>query len=168
MKNEKGETCDFVRLAFDATWNTYQAKKRKSEATSGIYGLVDPREPNRVRYVGSSCCIENRLYAHVVGDATRRHARGVWLQRLKTEGVTPQALVLERTEVGPAGDINRHRAEATWIERFVAREEADLNSHLLPGRNRSRELREENEALRRQVAALQREVERLTSTEDLV
>jgi hypothetical protein len=171
MKNDFSETCDFVRLACDSKWRPARLGKTAG-GTEGIYGLVDPREPKRIRYVGSSDCIERRLYAHAhSNDPKVNNPRFLWLRSLRADGVKPVAVVLEQCAVGETGSKARHTREARWIELLACVGQADLNARLVDDYQHPdalRELQAENEALRRQVAALQREVERLTSTEDLV
>jgi hypothetical protein len=58
-------------------------------ASAVIYGLVDPREPARVRYVGQAVNAEARMAGHLNGRSRPPRPMEAWLTALRTEGVTP-------------------------------------------------------------------------------
>ena len=168
MKNAKELTRTFVRIQYNREWRGRSVGKPKA-GTPGIYGLVDPRDPHRIRYVGSSENIEHRLYAHChSNNPTDRHPRGCWLRTLRADGLKPEALVLEMRDVGATGSVNRHNAEGAWIANLVAQGQADLNAKLVSGRVSRQALIAENEALKAEVALLRAELAALRQVEDLV
>lgn len=76
-----------------------------------IYGLVDPREPGRVRYVGRTKCPKRRLTQHRafgVGDARRR-----WVRHLRQSGTRPDMIVLAQVDEGVA-----RQTEYDFIRRY--------------------------------------------------
>lgn len=137
--------------------------------TAGIYGLADPRDM-RVRYIGSSDCIERRLYAHAHLSGGKHLPRGRWLKTLAVDGVAPLALVLEEGVFGPPQSAERHAAERRWIDAYVLVGEADLNVRLTPlGHAHSKDtpgkrLHAEVVSLRKRVAELELEIIRLQKT----
>ena len=176
MKCEYDKTQRFTRITYDKAWRPKNTG-RHTGGTSGIYGLTDPREPNRVRYVGSSRCIETRLYGHAHShNPTDRHARAEWLRALRADNVRPEALVLAVCEVGETGDRKRHELEQDWVERLWAAGQADLNTRLTPighptsadsrAKSMLRELQEENRKLHARVVELEALL-RAMQTEDL-
>lgn len=137
---------------------SFDAKKRGVKGREGIYGLVDPREPYAVRYVGSSGHMEHRLYAHWHGyGRTPKHR---WVAGLRTEGVKVAMVVLELAEVGPRQSAARMTLENAWVELLGA----DLNVTLTPvGHAHSKDstgkkLHAEIRELRSRVAQLEREL----------
>lgn len=95
-----------------------------------IYGLVDPREPERVRYVGQATKPIARMVGHV-GDQNPNNLRGRWIGALFAAGVAPDMVLLERVPVG--ADIDGR--EAYWIHALRDLGQADLNS-VIPRRLR--------------------------------
>jgi len=56
-----------------------------------IYALVDPREPDNIRYIGrTSKNLGARLNAHC--NDTKVDARTVWIKSLAKEGIRPQII----------------------------------------------------------------------------
>lgn len=85
-----------------------------SGRSSGVYGLFDPRDTTRIRYVGSSWWIQERLRQHRGAVATR------WLD------FQIQCVQLEKVDkrAGPRDLLLRERA---WIDVLLRRGEADMN-----------------------------------------
>lgn len=115
---------------------------------SGVYALVDPRDRDNVRYIGSSRHMAKRLVDHISGlngkqDAVRR----AWVRDLRSAGHAPVMVVLEELDAQKAS-FEMHYAERNWIERFRLLGGADLNRTLLS---------EERDFLLAQVKALQAE-----------
>lgn len=62
-----------------------------------IYGLVDPREPDHIRYIGAvegtpdleKCCSLDLM----IQNKDRRH----WLLNLKSEGISPKIKIIQKT-----------------------------------------------------------------------
>lgn len=54
-----------------------------------IYALVDPREPNVVRYIGKTTAPENRWNAHVRNSKYLKCHRSSWIVSLLKNGVKP-------------------------------------------------------------------------------
>jgi len=93
-----------------------------------IYGLIDPREPNRVRYVGQARRAGARLAAHL-SDSTHPHTKkDRWIAGLAAEGLYPDMVLLERTK--PDADVDL--VERWWIAQMVAKGEADMNTASVP------------------------------------
>lgn len=98
---------------------------------AGVYALVDPREPERVRYVGSSQHMAKRLVDHAnsltgKADAERKH----WVRNMRESGCSPVMVLLEEVSAGKAS-FEMHLVERNWIERFRSLGQADLNRTLL-------------------------------------
>lgn len=140
----------------------HEVQRRGYRGTAGIYGLADPRDL-RVRYVGSSQCVERRLYAHA--HSPERHIpRGRWILELLAAGVRPVALVLEAGDFGSPQSAQRHEAERRWIEMLQPKGGADLNVKLTPvGHTHSKDspgkkLHAELSALRARVVELEAQI----------
>jgi hypothetical protein len=99
-----------------------------------IYGLVDPRKPGRVRYVGQTTAhYAVRYLSHIsqawkntrptVPDLTRRAG---WIKALRREDVAPDMVLLEM--VAPDADLTER--EHWWIATLRDRGQADLNRPL--------------------------------------
>lgn len=103
----------------------------RSAAISGVYGLVDPAEPDVVRYVGSSRHLAKRLSDHAYSLTGKQDVeRRAWVRSLRDAGRTPVLVVLEEVEAEKAS-FEMHYAERNWIERFRLIGQADLNRTLL-------------------------------------
>lgn len=90
-----------------------------------IYGLVDPRAPSVVRYVGSTYQPMARYVAHCT---TLRYRPGgkrriAWMAGMAQDGYRPTMLLIERL---PAVAGLRER-ERHWIDRLRLEGQADLN-----------------------------------------
>lgn len=94
-----------------------------------VYGLVDPREPDVVRYVGAtSKPLKVRLSGHC-SHASNNLLRK-WMARLSKAGIKPLIVPIEECEESDAA-----RIEARWIGNFRLTNGADgqaLN-HNAPG-----------------------------------
>lgn len=96
--------------------------------TAIVYGLVDPREPRRVRYVGATRQHpEARLHGHIAGDAGWAKLR--WIAQLRHDGVHPVMVLLE---VVPDYGLDLVARERAWYEELVRTGEADLNGQAPP------------------------------------
>jgi hypothetical protein len=89
-----------------------------------IYGLADPRELERVRYVGQAARPSARYEGHIRdGRRPYDNPRCRWLHSLAVEDLGPTMLFLEHV-------MNQDRVaarEARWIERLRGIGQADLN-----------------------------------------
>ena len=85
-----------------------------------IYGLVDPREPKRIRYVGKSVSPYARFYSHI---QTRRGKVGEWMCELHSRKYErfPDLVLLEVVKKGASG------RERWWYDALRAVGQADLN-----------------------------------------
>ena len=100
-------------------------------AISGVYGLLDPADPDNVRYVGSSRHMAKRLSDHAYSLTGKQDAeRRAWVRGLREAGRTPVLVVLEELDAQKAS-FEMHYAERNWIERFRLIGQADLNRTLL-------------------------------------
>ena len=78
-----------------------------------IYGLVDPRKPEDIRYVGKTRQrISRRLYGHITQakNGNRTH-KSAWIRRLIADNVLPVVVILEETTTE-----NWAMAEKAWIK----------------------------------------------------
>lgn len=110
-------------------------RRRKGERSfPGVYGLVDIREPDRIRYVGSSECVAHRLYSHWHSSNPRNKPtpRGDWLRAVRADGSQIAVVVLERGDFGKRQSAERHEAESRHISALAERGQADLNVTLTP------------------------------------
>lgn len=85
---------------------------------AAVYVLVDPEEPDRIRYVGQSTAPHSRYKSHLKGLP--------WAAALVRSGRLPVMLLVEWT---PAPEIARDR-EAFWIHHYRGMGMADLNTHV--------------------------------------
>ena len=84
-----------------------------------IYALVDPLDPELVRYIGRTCDPVNRYRAHCTGGSD---AVSQWVQALEIVGRTPAMVLLERCERSEV-----FAREAHWIHHYRQRFQGDLN-----------------------------------------
>lgn len=54
-----------------------------------IYGLVDPREPETIRYVGKTTDLEKRWLAHITKSKYLKCHRSSWIVSLIRQGIVP-------------------------------------------------------------------------------
>lgn len=79
--------------------------------TVAIYFLVDPRQPQIVRYVGRS---ENPLLRHLQHCQELGTSRkGAWIHSLRQSGILPQMIVADWTN-----PLEADQAEREWIARL--------------------------------------------------
>jgi hypothetical protein len=85
-----------------------------------IYGLVDPREPGRVRYVGKSNSPHSRLRGHIAAGEGKLAA---WIESIRgrRHEQYPNLVLLECVKPGAVG------RERYWYDTLRALGEADLN-----------------------------------------
>lgn len=85
-----------------------------------IYGLIDPVEPDRVRYVGRTGDPQGRLSVHCTTKATPTYP---WARSVIESGRRPELVILEREE--------GHQTEAremSWVRHYRRLGMADLNT----------------------------------------
>lgn len=102
-----------------------------------IYGLTDPLEPRRVRYVGQTRAGPMARYiGHISSARVNDTARAYWITELVDEGRHPSMVLLEEL---PANTclVRQLESERWWIQQLQARGEADLNTPRKP-KNRPR------------------------------
>lgn len=102
---------------------------------AGIYGLVDTRHPDTVRYVGSSENIAARLYSHWHSRSARsvgQTPKSRWLDSLLADGAQIAAVVLETCDPGPRQSKVRMAREGHHIAALHQIGQADLNVQLVP------------------------------------
>lgn len=87
-----------------------------------IYGLVDPKDPLRVRYVGRARNPYARYKEHLTGSATTSSVVAAWVEGVCVEARMPAMVLLEACAIG-----DEERAEYAWIEQLRAIDQADLN-----------------------------------------
>lgn len=76
----------------------FREEKVKEVSDVIIYGLVDPRYPNTIKYVGATRqCLENRLSQHVTASLCNQDSKKErWVFSLLEKGVTPNIVEIER------------------------------------------------------------------------
>jgi hypothetical protein len=141
-----------------------EQRRRGGRGTSGVYGLVESHT-GRIRYVGSSVCIEHRLYSHWHSTKARAVTpKEGWLAAMRLSALEIHAVVLEEMEVGDPQGAVRHEAESRWIAHLVQSGQADLNVTLAPlgsphtSDSYMKKLRAENKELKAEVAILRAEL----------
>lgn len=82
-----------------------------------IYGLVDPREPARIRYVGKALRAALRFAQHFIDGGPGR----TWFSDMGRDGVLPDMVLLEECDKRARG------RELYWFTLLRERGEADLN-----------------------------------------
>lgn len=93
-----------------------------------IYGLIDPREPERIRYVGQAKSAGSRLASHISGSARPTSKKDRWIAQLVSEGAYPDMVMLERAK--PDADVDA--LERWWIAQMVTKGQADMNTASVP------------------------------------
>lgn len=94
-----------------------------------VYGLVDPREPGRIRYVGQTTRAPIVRLSQHLRERKVGQRKCEWVARLDADGVAPDMVLLQRLR--PTDD---HRlAEGWWIATLRSRGEADMNTNAVAG-----------------------------------
>jgi hypothetical protein len=110
-----------------ARLTTHRVIVRGAEAFKPIiYGLVDPLEPGRVRYVGQTRTSPLSRYLGHLAPHSSLTPRAKWVARLLEAGRPPDMVLLETVAVS-ADPSTRER---WWILALEERGGADLNSCL--------------------------------------
>lgn len=86
-----------------------------------VYGLRDPEEPGRIRYVGRTDRPLVRYLQHL--NHSRNPKLSEWVEGLKAEGRYPDMVLLAEPIRGLAVDILERR----WIANLASQGQADLN-----------------------------------------
>jgi hypothetical protein len=98
-----------------------------------VYGLTDPREPKRIRYVGQTAVGAFSRYLNHISEArTGITVRRDWMAPLLDAGIYPNMVLLEL--VAPTDNILA--IEQYWIRTIRARGGADLNTPRQPQRRK--------------------------------
>lgn len=63
--------------------------------TTFIYCLIDPVEPDIIRYVGKSNNVSNRLYKHINESKKSNSYKNNWIKKLLSQGRRPEIKVLK-------------------------------------------------------------------------
>ena len=97
--------------------------------TAIIYGLVDPRKPTVVRYVGKTTSTPGARYAGHLSERSKcGWKRSGWMFKLKEAGILPDMVLLET--VAPCDRVEAR--EHHWITTLRQQGMADLNVTLPP------------------------------------
>lgn len=96
---------------------------------AAIYGLIDPAEPERVRYVGKTRSPGSRLARHIVDSGIKNGAKDRWIRALLAAGRAPDMVLLERAW---KRSMSRERY---WVTELQERGQADLNTVIPEGGN---------------------------------
>lgn len=100
------------------------------QCTAVIYGLVDPNEPERVRYVGQATNPAARLAGHITASRRDSTRKDKWIRDLEDQGRYPDMVLLERPKPG----ANLTALEEWWIVSMRDKGQGDLNTSLPSGR----------------------------------
>lgn len=87
---------------------------------SVIYGLVDPRTPDRFRYIGQTRNPSTRYVGHLTSASAPLTA---WFHEMACEGIWPTMLLVEDAA---SEDLNDR--EVYWIHHYRGMGMADLNT----------------------------------------
>jgi hypothetical protein len=87
-----------------------------------IYALIDPADPELVRYVGRTCDPVHRYRNHCTSGTETVSA---WVGEVISAGRRPAMVLLERCEAEVVGE-----REAHWIHHYRDRFQADLNASI--------------------------------------
>lgn len=85
-----------------------------------IYALIDPAEPDRVRYVGRTGDPKDRLTAHCTTKASPTYA---WAQSVIEAGRRPELVILYRE-----AERRTEEREMWWVRHYRSMGMADLNA----------------------------------------
>jgi hypothetical protein len=89
-----------------------------------IYGLVDPRKPAVVRYVGKTAQTPGMRYnGHLLERSKAGWKRGWWIFKLKEAGLRPDMVLLETVAQNDRVEAREHH----WITTLRQQGMADLN-----------------------------------------
>lgn len=88
-----------------------------------VYALVDPRDPERYRYVGQSTNPVARYLTHMSYPSNKV---GAWVRSLRAEGHVPAMLLVETVEEVELLDAR----ELHWIRHCREHGQADLNQSI--------------------------------------
>lgn len=96
----------------------------QTAGTRGIYAIKDPTN-GLIKYVGRSNNIEARYVAHRAGVPTtgRQFDRSKWRQHLRSLGLEPELVILEKVPEG----VDLAPIERKWLTFYQAKGEADFN-----------------------------------------
>lgn len=105
------------------------------QARHCVYGLIDPLEPQRVRYVGRAVNPAERLSLHIqrnpYGNTRGPGRKDLWVSRLIREGRYPDMVLLEPVPE-KATQETQDEFEGRWITQMRSVGMADLNV-IVPG-----------------------------------
>ncbi len=93
---------------------------REGMVAPTVYGLTDPREPERIRYVGQTTNPGARYSTHLVHECT---VRGNWVCALRRSKVTPSMVLLQVCD----SRQEAKKMERNWIRHLQTIGQADLN-----------------------------------------
>lgn len=79
-----------------------------------IYALVDPREPEEIRYIGKTEAPHKRLIGHLREARMRLGYKNWWIKNLQRDGVLP---ILRPLRIVPVADWQRHERELIAIHK---------------------------------------------------
>ena len=96
-----------------------------------IYGLYDPRNPDVLKYIGSTSYPQRRLRMHRSSNRKDSPLKKYWLDALIKDGLFPQMRILECVPVRQAPD-----RESFWINFFGL---GNLLNEQIPNRELYRE-----------------------------
>lgn len=92
--------------------------------TGYIYGLINPRKPEHIKYIGKTVRkLELRLTAHLQEAKTKNNKRTSWINHLRKQNIKPKIIVIEIIKI----DLLNER-EIYWISYYRKMNQADKNT----------------------------------------
>lgn len=92
-----------------------------------IYGLVDPRKKDKIRYVGKADSPRTRLNGHMADSRKKKNRKRpvvCWIKELGLAGLKPEMVIIEQVSVDKWKE-----AEIYWIALYRFRYDDLLNVH---------------------------------------
>lgn len=90
-----------------------------------IYGLIDPRDKDKVRYVGQTQCISQRLNGHYKCRRSKRLKQ--WIDDLRDAGLVPSYVILSQANT---------RIESLKIEsQQISKLKPDINRPMIKSKS---------------------------------
>ena len=113
-----------------------------------IYGLINPNEPDIIRYIGATINPTKRMIGHKSENHTSK--KGKWIESLITQGIEPKMIILAETDQELAASVE---------DKFLIRHgdtlvnESKHSTYFSPSKMKKREstyvgIRIQNEVLR--------------------
>lgn len=87
-----------------------------------VYGLIDPRKPNHIKYIGKTKNVKRRFTLHLYTRNKENTYKAKWIKSLIEQSVKPEIVVIEVTD---SETINER--ERFWIAYYRSLGQAEAN-----------------------------------------